>query len=377
MHMKKTSLLGFSVQTRTEPLRLGFVPVNDCAPLVVAQELGFFSKYELKVELKRQKSWADIRDKIADGRLTAAQAPATLPLMMSLGLNSEPVACVAGMAMSLSSSAITVSRKLWLEGLHNHRNLRPQVLKRKSRLCFGVPYQSSAQDFLLRRWLKSAELDPDLNVRIIVVPPAQMFPMLKLGYIDGYCVDEPWNSVAVQAGVGLCVATSLQLTPLHPEKVLMVREKFACERADEHRRLIAALLDASDFCDRPWNRKALVTLLADSRFVDASKECLLPGFVGPFGSWDGRNQHPVGTGIFSRFAACELQPEKIDWIGRQLSLSPPAGYRLVQNHLASFARLVYRRDIFRGAEKLAKAHARSPMRRSVLTAAKEQASLAA
>jgi ABC-type nitrate/sulfonate/bicarbonate transport system substrate-binding protein len=349
MHMKKTSLLGFSVQTRTEPLRLGFVPVNDCAPLVVAQELGFFSKYELKVELKRQKSWADIRDKIADGRLTAAQAPATLPLMMSL----------------------------WLEGLHNHRNLRPQVLKRKSRLCFGVPYQSSAQDFLLRRWLKSAELDPDLNVRIIVVPPAQMFPMLKLGYIDGYCVDEPWNSVAVQAGVGLCVATSLQLTPLHPEKVLMVREKFACERADEHRRLIAALLDASDFCDRPWNRKALATLLADSRFVDASKECLLPGFVGPFGSWDGRNQHPVGTGIFSRFAACELQPEKIDWIARQLSLSPPAGYRLVQNHLASFARLVYRRDIFRCAEKLAKAHARSPMRRSVLTAAKDQASLAA
>ena len=157
----------------------------------------------------------------------------------------------------------------------------------------------------------------------------------------------------------------------------MVRENFASERADEHRRLIAALLDAAEFCDRPWNRKALATMLSDSRFVDAPRECLLPGFVGPFSAWDGRNQHPVGTGIFSRLGACELQPEKIDWIARQLSLSPPAGYHLVQGHLASFARLVYRRDIFRSAEKLAKAHARSPMRRSALTAAKEHASLAA
>ncbi len=106
---------------------------------------------------------------------------------------------------------------------------------------------------MLRQWLQAGGVQPHREVRIVVVPPAQMYPTLKLGYIDGYCVGEPWTSLAMEAGVGARVATSADLVPLHPEKVLMVRLDFVDQRAGEHEQLIAALLEACAFCDRPGN----------------------------------------------------------------------------------------------------------------------------
>src|SRR4029077_20609990 len=98
---------------------------------------------------------------------------------------------------------------------------------------------------------------PGVEIRLVTIPPAQMFPTLTLGYIDGYCVSEPWNSIAVQAGVGVCVATSADLAPFHPEKVLMVRQSFAAGRPEEHERLLAASLEACAFCAQPANRTLL------------------------------------------------------------------------------------------------------------------------
>ena len=349
--MVKNNLPGLRILNRPEPLRLGFLPVNDCAPLVVAHELGYFDKYSLKVVLQREQSWAAIRDGITENELDAAQAPAPMPVTMSLGVNSELCMCVTGLVLSLSGNAITLSQQLWREGGHHPLGLAERMA-RKPRLTFAVPQMDSVQAFLLRRWLGMTGLEPDVKVRLIILPPAQMFPNLKLGNIDGFCVDEPWNSVAVQAGVGVCVATSSQLMPLHPEKVLLARESFAESRPDEHERLIAALIEAGAFCDQPKNRRVVARLLAQREYVNAPMEALEPGLVGPFSSWNDRARCPMGLNVFSRYLAGEPSRAKLKWILDQLCEPRPAGCGFVRAPLEQLAREIYRLDIFRRAQKL-------------------------
>lgn len=207
---------------RSDPLQIGFIPVADCAPVVLARESGLFEKYELRVELRRESRWESIRDKVLRGELAAAQAPATLPFVTNLCLESDQGACVAGMVLSLQGNSLTISRQLWNEGVRDPLSLRDFIYEnwKKRTYCFGVAFPYSPQYFLLRQWLKAGGIIPHVEVRIVVLPPEQMFPTLRLGYLDGYCVGEPWASLAVAAEAGACVATSADLAPLHPEKVL-------------------------------------------------------------------------------------------------------------------------------------------------------------
>jgi ABC-type nitrate/sulfonate/bicarbonate transport systems, periplasmic components len=358
----------FEVVKRGEILRVGLLPVNDCAPLVIARELGYFAKYGLQVELKRLKSWTEIRDQMDRGDLDAAQAPASLPLMMRLGLGGEVSGYCAGMVTSLGGNAITISKELWEGGLRSRLQLARKSVHSRARLSFAVPGIGSTQHFLLRRWIQGTGLNPETDVRIVVVPPAQIYPTLKLGYIDGFCVSEPWNSVAVQAGLGICVATGSQLLPLHPETVVMTRNEFATERTDEHQRLIAALIEACEFCDRPWNRRSVASLISGAKYVDAPADCILPGIGGPFSTWDSRGNHPLGLNVFHRFRANDPDTAKLEWIAEQLVSCAPLGGSLTKQHVASLAREVYSARTYARAAKLVTLHARTPLHKAVSSA---------
>jgi ABC-type nitrate/sulfonate/bicarbonate transport system substrate-binding protein len=338
---------------RRDPLRVGFLPVSDCAPVVYAYEAGLFAKYGLEVELQRETSWANIRDKVVYGELDAAHAPATLPFLSNIGLESDPCACVSAMVLSLEGNAITISRQLWDQGVHSADSLRAHIYKywRKRTFTFGVVCSFSSQEFLLRRWFKSAGIIPEVEIRIVAIPPAQMFPTLKLGYIDGYCVGEPWNAVAVQADVGFCVATSAELAPLHPEKVLMVRQSFAAGRAEEHERLLAALLEACAFCDRLQNRSLLAEMLAHPQYVNAPAECVGAGLVGGLE----RNGHKVldsvGRAIFNRDNANDPSDERSRWIiDRLYGLLTQSEFKARNPGRTPVLKNVFRRDIFERAK---------------------------
>lgn len=331
-----------------QPLRLGFLPETDCAPLVVAQEYGLFDKYGLEVELHSEASWRNIHDKIVFGHLDAAHAPSTLPFLIQLGLTPEKCDCVTGLVLSLQGSAITISRELWRLGVRNTTTLREQIWGDRNRktYTFAIACPLSSQYALLCNWLRSPKNPPCTHVRIEQVPAEQLFPLLKLGYLDGFCAGEPWNSVAVQAGVGMGVATSAQLAPLHPEKILMVRREFAERRASEHERLIAGLLEACELCDEPENRGAICELLAQPRYINAPAECLEPGLVGPFGPENSSFHAPHGLHIFHHDNANEPTAAKAAWLTRQLFSflrwrRRPAGLTGV-----------FRRDIFRRAQRL-------------------------
>ena len=189
----------FGIGRMPKSLRIGFVPLNDSAPLIIAKEVGLFSKYGLSVELSRELGWATIRDKIIFGELDAAHALAAMPVATTFGIGSIACETLTGLVLNLNGNAITLSNEMWNRGVRDLKALRHEVFQtRGSRTyTFGVVSPFSSHNFLLRQWLVSGGINPDRDVRIVIVPPPQMYINLKAGHLDGYCVGEPWNSVAV------------------------------------------------------------------------------------------------------------------------------------------------------------------------------------
>ena len=162
---------------KSKPLRVGYVPLIDCAPFVIAQELGLFSKYDLNVVLSRQPGWATIRDKILYGDLEAAHALAVMPFAATLGLGSIRSECITGLVLNLHGNAITLSQELRQRGVRDARSLRAEIERNRERriYTFGVVFQWSSHHFLLRHWLSAGGIDPDKDVRIVVVGGAPLF----------------------------------------------------------------------------------------------------------------------------------------------------------------------------------------------------------
>ncbi len=298
----KTSPAPRSVPVSRRPLRVGFLALTDAAPLVVAQERGLFGRHGLNVTLQREVGWATIREKIIYGELDAAQAPAPMLWSATLGLGSAPSPVMTGFVFNLHGNAITISSALRNEGAVDAASLRRVAKARRgeSRLTFGVVYPYSSHHLLLRQWLTGAGIDPDTDVRIAVVPPAQMFRNLTAGTIDGFCAGEPWNTIAVQAGAGWCPGWSASLSPGHVEKVLMVGERFATQRAEEHGALIAALTEACVWCDEPQHREELAGLLSSANYLNVRAAAILPALTGRFDCGQGRVEHVPDFLVFHR-----------------------------------------------------------------------------
>ncbi len=333
-------------------MRLGFVPLTDCAPLVMAQELGLFKKYGLQVALSRELGWATIRDKVIHGELDAAHAVAGMPVAATLGLNSVTCDCLTALVLNLHGNAITLSADLWNRGVRDAATLRAEIARThgEKTFTFGVVYSFSSHNYLLRNWLAAAGIQPDRDVRIVVVPPAQMVPNLKAGHLDGFCVGEPWNSLAVRAGEGCVVAVSAELDPLHPEKVLMVRREFAERREPEHLALIAALLEACAYCDAPANHEAIISVLSRPEFVNVPEDVLRCGLSGPFNLTKKESRNISDFCIFHRHDANEPSADKAGWVMRNLRTSGLCKEPALLN--AALGRRIFRADIFAAAQKL-------------------------
>lgn len=300
------------------PLRLGFVPLSDCAPLIMARELNLFAKHGIEVELRREVGWATIRDKIIYNELDAAHAPAGMVVAASAGLGSIRAACLTGLVINLHGNAITLSSRLWQRDVRDGAGLHREIERSGRKFIFGVVFPFSSHHFLLRSWLQANGIDPDRNVRIVVVPPPQMFPNLKAGNLDGYCVGEPWNSVAVMARAGFVAATSSGLANRHPEKVLMVRREFAAAREPEHLALIAALAEACRFCDSPENRERVMETLAEPAHLNVPVQALRMSMKGPFDFGNGHIEEAGDFHIFAHNGANEPDAEKAAWVMNSL-----------------------------------------------------------
>jgi ABC-type nitrate/sulfonate/bicarbonate transport system substrate-binding protein len=333
-------------------LRVGFVPLVDCAPFIVAFELKLFAKYGVEVKLHRELGWATVRDKIIYGELDASQAVAGMALAATCGWGSVACPCVTGMILNTNGNGITLSNALFTQGVRDAKSFKRLLLMTNPRMVptLGTVSPFSSHNFLLRQWLRSGGIDPDRDVRIVVVPPPQVCQNLKAGNLDGFCVGEPWNSLAVQNHLGWTVATSTELSRGHPEKILLVREEFAETKTEQHLALMAALLEACKWCDQPENLSEIVSLLCRSEYLNLPAKLLLPSLSGRYDFGHGRRESIEDFIAFHRHNANEPTPAKIDWIVEHLADN---GFSKIDQPTTELCQRVFRHDLYQQAYKLA------------------------
>jgi two-component system, oxyanion-binding sensor len=264
-------------------LRMGTVPLVDCAPLVVARERGFFARHGLDVSLSVEGSWAGVRDKLAAGLLDAAQLLAPMPLAAHLGLDGFGVPLISALTLSRNGNTITVSNALRaalavndpagsaaaLRGVldaERARGERPRVL--------AHVYPHSSHHFLLREWLAQSGINADHDLQLVSVPPPLLVHCLRSGQIDGFCTGAPWGLAAEAAGVGHNLLATRAIRADCIEKVLGVRADWAQRHPKAHLHLVAALIEAGHWLEQPGHRAEAAKILAGGAYVDVAPDIL-------------------------------------------------------------------------------------------------------
>ncbi|MGQ0457896.1 MAG: CmpA/NrtA family ABC transporter substrate-binding protein [Hyphomicrobium sp.] len=345
-------------------IHAGFIPLTDCAPLVVANELGFDRAHGLSFVLHRAASWANIRDMIESDVLDCAIMLAPMPLASTLGLGGRPaMPLIAPMATSLNGNAITLSRTLFDEmarldadnaragGMAAAKALARVVAQRRADglepLMLGMVHPFSCHNYDLRYWLASAGVDPDHDVNLVVIPPPLIAGSLKSGRIDGFCVGMPWNSVAVEDGDGVIVATKSQLWAASPEKVLGLKRAFAEKYDDVVIAVIRAMSEACAWLDAPENRAEAAKMLALPRYIGIPEDILRRALTDKLQRGDEFTVPlPPETVIFNRRGANFPWTSHATWILTQMIRW---GQVRAPFNIGEAARRVYRPDVYRRA----------------------------
>ena len=258
-------------------LDLGFVPLAACAPLAVAEAKGLFAKHGLdEVQLVRETSWRGVTDGLLDRTLDAAQMPSGMPTWMTAGGHGgEPTPIVTALTLSRNGNGITLASRLAEEGVNSVADYRDYLLRtNREPHTLGIVHPASMHNLLLRYWLASNAINPDRDVQLQTIPPAQMLADLKDGSIDGYCIGEPWNYRADREGHGFPIVGDLEIWSGHPGKVLGVREDWALTYPNTHIALTKALLEACRYCADPNHWTELSQLLSDRRYLGMKPELI-------------------------------------------------------------------------------------------------------
>lgn len=343
-------------------LTLGFVPLTDCAPLVIAKEKGYFEKYGLSVTLSRESSWANIRDKVCVGLLDGAQMLAGIPLAIGQGTNPTCVPMITALSLDLNGNGITVSQALFgamaatgIEGLNtaigSAQALAAVIAQRQQAgqppLTFAVVFPVSSHNYLLRYWMAAGGIDADRDVKLIVVPPPQMVNYLRAGVIAGFCVGEPWNAHAVNAGIGHTLITSYDIWNNHPEKVFGVTRAWAEANPNTHQATLMALLEAAAWLDEPAHRLEACGILSAGRYINAPVEVLAMSLTGTFQF--SADTPPVARpdfNVFHRYGANFPWRSHALWLLTQMVRW---GQLEASEDLPKRAAMVYRPELYRKA----------------------------
>lgn len=348
----KAPTSAFSITASKRVLNVGFVPMTDCAPLIAAVELGIFARMGLSVNLLREAGWATVREKMRHRELNAAHAHASMIYELSCGLGAASTPCLTGLVISHNGSAISFSNELWELGARDARSMKRVIdtHKGKRKFRFAVVLKFSTQNYLLRQWLRNGGIDPDVDVELVVVPPPQVFTCLLQGHIDGYCAGEPWSSIGLLQGVCWCAALTDEVERMHPEKVLLVTEEFERDQHEEHIAMIAALIEAAEYCDKPVNRNELASMLSQPRYFNVPKAALLNALQGPFQRGMGQQSSALDAIVFRRNEASPPTEAKARWVLDQINRNGLVDTPLVLNS-EQIGRL-FQMNLYSEAERL-------------------------
>jgi ABC-type nitrate/sulfonate/bicarbonate transport system substrate-binding protein len=347
-------------------LRIGYIPLVDAAALIVAVDFDFATAENLAIELVREVSWSNVRDKLNIGLFDGAHLLSPVAIASSLGIGHVRVPIVAPFNLGLNGNAITVSPRLFA-GLTavvdgdiadpnvSARALARMVAEQKARggepLTFGMTFPFSNHNYQLRFWMAAGGIDPDEDVRLVVLPPPYMVESLTSGHVDGFCVGAPWNSVAVDSGVGRILHFGCEIMARASEKVLAVRERWASENPDTLAALIRALARASLFVDDAGNRAAVAAAVARRLGVEA--ELVIRTLTGNMKiASDGTTRTNDRYLLIGRNGASRPDPVQAAWAYAQMVRW---GQAPMSEELRATAQAVFRPDLYDAA--LGVAHA--------------------
>ena len=346
----------------TTTVHAGIIPLLDCAPLVAAAEFGFAKRQGLNLVLSREPSWASIRDKVSIGHLDCAHMLGPMVIASTLGIGHVKAPLIAPMALGLNGNAVTVSKPLYhrlaaagMDGddvMSGARALKQVIAEDHAAgrppLTFGVVFPFSMHNYELRGWLAAGGVNPDFDVRLVVIPPPLMVANLEQGMIDGFCVGAPWNAVAVDAGLGEVVVTKADLWRNGPEKVLGVRQPWAEAHPATLRALIRALVQAAEWVEKPENHATMARILAEPHYLDIDAGILADALAGRLPRLDGSRPPRTDPDFITfhrhhatfpwRSHAAWFVEQMIRW--RQIDRDTP---------VCDLATAVYRPDIYRDA----------------------------
>ena len=341
-------------------LRIGYIPLDDAAILIVAADHGFASAEDLELELVREVSWSNVRDKLNIGLFDAAHLLSPMAIASSLDIGHVRVPIVAPFNLGLNGNAVTVSPRLHAT-LTEHadgdladpkvsaRALARVVNERKALgaapLTFGMTFPFSTHNYQLRFWMAAGGIDPDEDLRLVVLPPSYMVESLASGHVDGFCVGAPWNSVAVEAGLGRILHFGCEIVARMSEKVLAVRENWAKENAATLNALIRAFVKAAEFIERPENHKMAAEITA--RRLEVNADLVLRTFAGNLKvAPDGTARATDRYILIGRQGATRPDPVQAQWLYAQM-----ARWRQVpvSEELRAIAQAVFRPDLYDAA----------------------------
>jgi nitrate/nitrite transport system substrate-binding protein len=264
-------------------LTVGFIPLTDCASVVVAATQGFGEKYGLTINPSKEASWAGVRDKLNTGELDAAHVLYGMMYGAQLGLAGPQKDMAVLMGLNQNGQAITLSKQLRDAGVTNGTQLAEHVKKGGNPLTFAQTFPTGTHAMWLYYWLGSLGINPMSDVKTIVVPPPQMVANMRVGNMDGFCVGEPWGARAIFDKIGFTATTTQQIWPDHPEKVLGTTRAFIEQYPNAARALIMAILDASRFIEASEeNRKSTAKLISGKAYVNAPVQVIEPRFLAQY-----------------------------------------------------------------------------------------------
>ncbi|MCI8211113.1 nitrate transporter [Pseudomonas sp. S25] len=274
-------------------LDIGFMPLSDSASIVVAATQGFAQPYGLSLNLKRQPSWASLRDKLVSGELHAAHTLYGLIYAVQLGIGGSAATDMAVlMGLNQNGQSINLSRALQDAGVVTPEALDRQAHQSGTKLTFAQTFPTGNHAMWLYYWLASQGIHPLQDVTSVVVPPPRMVEHLEAGRIDGFCVGEPWGASAVDQQLGFTFATTQAIWPNHPEKVLGCTREFVEQNPNTARALVMAVLEASRFIESSdENRRSTAQLLSGADYLDAPASYIEPRLLGDYRDGLGNQWH--------------------------------------------------------------------------------------
>ena len=285
---------GSDAPEKTE-VKIGFIPLTDCASVVMASVLGLDKKYGVKFNLSKEASWAGVRDKLVNGELDFAHVLYGLIYGVHLGVSGPKKDMAILMNLNHNGQAITLSKKLSDKGAVDGAALAKLMASDKREYTFAQTFPTGTHAMWLYYWLSAYGINPMQDAKVITVPPPQMVANMRVGNMDGFCVGEPWNHRAIIDGIGITAATTQDIWKDHPEKVLGTTGDFVKKYPNTARAVTAAILEAGKWIDAGLqNKNKMAETIADKSYVNTSVDAINQRILGRYQNgmgktWDDPN----------------------------------------------------------------------------------------